>query len=100
MSTDELIDAVIQWRRDKGIDNPIMQALKVNEEQGEIATEITHGRMHGDGMIDALGDTLVTVIVLADILGYDPRACLEEAYGVISKRTGHSVDGCFIKEGE
>lgn len=98
MNTDELIDAVIKWRRDKGIDNPIMQALKVNEEQGEIATEITHNRMHGDAMIDALGDTLVTVIVLADILGYDPRECLEAAYGVISHRTGHSVDGCFVKD--
>jgi NTP pyrophosphatase (non-canonical NTP hydrolase) len=98
MNTDELIEAVMKWGREHKIDNPVMQALKVNEEVGEIATEITHNRLHGDDMIDALGDSLVTIIVLADILGYDPRECLQEAYNVISKRKGETIDGCFVKE--
>lgn len=98
MNTDELIEAVMKWGREHKIDNPVMQALKVNEEVGEIATEITHNRLHGDGMIDALGDSLVTIIILADILGYDPRECLQEAYNVISKRKGETIDGCFVKE--
>lgn len=98
MNTDELIKAVMKWGREHKIDNPVMQALKVNEEVGEIATEITHNRLHGDDMIDALGDSLVTIIILADILGYDPRECLQEAYDVISKRKGETIDGCFVKE--
>lgn len=98
MNTDELIEAVMKWGREHKIDNPVMQALKVNEEVGEIATEITHNRFHGDGMIDAIGDSLVTIIILADILGYDPRECLQEAYDVISKRKGETIDGCFVKE--
>lgn len=98
MNTDELIESVMRWGREHKIDNPVMQALKVNEEVGEIATEITHNRLHGPDMIDALGDSLVTIIILADILGYDPRECLKEAYYVISKRKGETIDGCFVKE--
>ena len=97
---DDLVYKVIEWGREHKIDNPVMQSLKVCEEVGEIATEVTHNRMHGPDMIDAIGDSLVTIIILADILGYDPYNCLKEAYGVSSKRTGHSVDGCFVKEGE
>lgn len=95
---DELVYKVIEWGREHKIDNPVMQALKVNEEVGEIATEITHDRLHGPDMIDAIGDSLVTIIILADILGYDPANCLQEAYNVISKRKGKTKDGCFIKE--
>ena len=95
---DELVYKVIEWGREHKINNPVMQALKVNEEVGEIATEITHDRLHGPDMIDAIGDSLVTIIILADILGYDPANCLQEAYNVISKRKGKTKDGCFIKE--
>lgn len=31
-------------------------------------------------------------------LGHDPDECLEEAYNVISKRTGKMVDGVFVKD--
>jgi NTP pyrophosphatase (non-canonical NTP hydrolase) len=95
---DDLVYKVIEWGREHKIDNPVMQALKVNEEVGEIATEITHGRLRGPDMVDAIGDSLVTIIILADILGYDPANCLQEAYDVISKRKGETKDGCFIKE--
>lgn len=98
MNANELIEAVALWGREHGIDNPVMQALKINEEVGEIATEITHDRMHGPDMVDAIGDSLVTIIILADILGYDPLDCLAEAYSVISNRKGKTVDGCFVKE--
>ena len=64
---DDLVYKVIEWGREHKINNPVMQALKVNEEVGEIATEITHDRLHGPDMIDAIGDSLVTIIILADI---------------------------------
>lgn len=95
---DDIVYKVIEWGREHGIDNPVMQALKVNEEVGEIATEITHDRLHGPDMVDAIGDSLVTIIILADILGYNPVDCLQKAYDVISKRKGKTVDGCFVKE--
>lgn len=48
-------------------------------------------------VVDSLGDSVVTLIILADILGYDIRDCLLGAYEVISKRTGKNVDGNFVK---
>lgn len=98
MNAEELIEAVMLWGREHKINNPVMQSLKVCEEVGEIATEVTHDRLHGIDMMDAIGDSLVTIIILADILGYRPLDCLAEAYGVISNRKGETKDGCFIKE--
>lgn len=98
MTTNELIDAVIDWGRAKHINNPLMQFAKVNEEIGEIAHELTRGRTKSDELEDALGDSAVTLIILADILGYDLRRCLETAYSAIKDRTGHTENGSFIKD--
>lgn len=98
MTTDELIQAVIDWGRGKHLDNPVMQYAKVNEEIGEIAHELTRGNLKSPEMKDAIGDTLVTIIILADILGYDPTRCLEAAYAVIKDRSGHTENGSFVKD--
>ena len=97
MTTDELIDAVRQWGRDKGINNADKQLLKVFEETNEITREFVRGRYNTPEVIDSLGDSMVTLIILADIVGYDIRDCLAEAYGVISKRDGKNIDGSFVK---
>ena len=97
---------VIQWGRDKGLHDPKAQLNKVIEEVGEIAHEITRNHYdlealeQPDELADALGDTLVTIIILADILNMDPMACLEEAYMAIANRTGETKDGSFIKTEE
>lgn len=98
MTTDELIDAVVNWGRAKGLDNAVMQYAKMNEEVGEIAHELTRGNLKTAEMKDALGDTAVTLIILADILGFDIVRCLELAYGVIKGRTGHTENGSFVKD--
>ena len=96
--TDTLFDRVVEWGRDRGINNPAMQFAKLNEEVGEIAHELTRMHFHTNEMADALGDTLVVLIILADIFGYDLRECLNGAYGVIKNRSGRTEDGNFIKE--
>lgn len=95
---DELVESVALWRRDKGLNDPKAQLNKVVEELGEIAHEICRNRYHSDEMIDAIGDTLVTIIILADICKLDVKDCLEEAYNVINKRTGRTIDGTFVKD--
>ena len=100
MNTDELIDSVIHWGLKHDISNPIKQFAKVNEEIGEIAHELTRNRLYSVEVMDALGDTMVTLIILADILKFDIRDCLAEAYNVIKDRDGKTVDGCFLKEEE
>lgn len=98
-SVNPLIEAVQQWGRDKNIDNPKNQLNKVIEEVGEIAHEITRDKIDNNPLLaDALGDTLVTIIILADICGYDFQDCLAAAYMEICNRKGHTVDGNFIKD--
>lgn len=97
MTTDDLIDAVIQWGEDKNLHDPKAQLNKVIEEVGEIAHEVTRNQ-YGDDFDDAIGDALVTIIILANIGGNDPRACLEMAYNAIKNRKGHTEDGTFVKE--
>ena len=47
---------------------------------------------------DAIGDTLVTIIVLAHQLDLDVTECLSIAYEEIKNRKGKMVNGTFIKE--
>lgn len=100
MTTDELIDAVREWGREKGINNADKQALKLGEEYGELLHELCRNRYQSDEVKDALGDIEVVLIILADILGYDLMECLESAYNVIKDRKGHTTSGSFIKEND
>lgn len=98
IDAEDLISSVAFWGRDKKLDDPKAQLNKVIEEVGEMAHEITRNRYESGMMSDAIGDTLVTVIILADILGYDPIDCLEEAYNTIKGRKGTTENGTFVKE--
>ena len=98
MKPDDLFDAIKQWGRDKGINNPDKQTLKLLEESGELASELCRGRYKTIEVEDALGDIGVVWIILTDILGYDPIDCLSEAYHVIEKRKGKNISGSFVKE--
>lgn len=102
MNTDDLIKAVEGWAQARGINNMQMQGLKFFEEAGEICTEITHGRLDDpEGKLkDALGDTMVTLIIWADLLGYSLSDCLEAAYEEIADREGTLINGCFVKNNQ
>lgn len=97
MDTDELIGLIAVWGQDHGIDNPDKQTVKLMEEVGELAHEISRNRYDSLETKDAIGDIGVVLIILADILGLDFSDCLEEAYSVIKNRTGHTENGSFIK---
>ena len=97
METDELIKNVIRWGRDKGLNDPKAQLNKVIEEVGEIAHEVSRNR-YGEEFRDAIGDTLVTLIILADIASAIPMGCLELAYREIKDRKGKTENGTFVKE--
>lgn len=98
ISTDELIKLVEQWGRDKNLHDPIMQYAKLNEEVGEIAHELTRGNLRSAEIVDALGDTAVTLIILADILGTDLQYCLGQAWYQIKDRKGKTINHSFVKE--
>lgn len=93
----ELIEKVKQWSINKGIDRaePSKQFLKVAEEFGEIAAALARNDM--EELQDAIGDTIVTLIILAQQHEMEVEDCLERAYKVISKRNGKMVNGVFVK---
>lgn len=100
MTFDELIENVRVWADDKGIlkpENAPKQMMKVMEELGETAGAIAKNK-RTDEVIDGIGDTFVTVIILAYQLGLNPTECLQAAYNEIKGRTGKTVNGVFVKD--
>ena len=53
-----------------------------------------------DKMILEMGDIFVTLIILCEQLEMDPVDCLARAYEKIKDRTGKTINGVFIKEGD
>ncbi len=70
---DQLVEQVQQWSIDKNLHNgnSDRQALKFYEEAGEIAAALSRGQM--DALKDGIGDTVVTLIILAQQQGWDFR---------------------------
>lgn len=98
-SFDFLISEVQRWAVDKGIavtDDLSKQMLKVIEEVGETAGAIA--KRNHDDIVDGIGDSFVTLIILCQQAGIDPSHALRSAYNVIAKRKGKTVNGVFIKE--
>ncbi|MDA7710431.1 MazG-like family protein [Flavobacteriaceae bacterium] len=98
MKFDELIENVTQWADDKNIlkpENSTKQMLKVMEEVGETA-----GALAKDDRVelkDGIGDSFVTLIILAQQCGFTPSECLEAAWDEIKDRTGKTINGVFVK---
>lgn len=99
MTLNELELKVSEWAADKGIDkkeNAPKQMLKVLEEVGETAGALLKDNQ--EEIKDGIGDSFVTLIILARQLGYTPAECLEAAYNEIKGRTGKTVGGVFVKD--
>lgn len=99
MTFNELEIKVSNWAFEKGINKPEFahkQMLKVLEEVGETAGALLKGKE--DEIKDGIGDSFVTLIILARQLGYTPTECLQAAYDEIKGRTGKTVGGVFVKD--
>lgn len=91
---------VLRWAEARGIiqnGNSQTQLLKTMSELGELADAIA--KRDKLGIVDGLGDVLVTLIVVADLEGLDLTTCLKAAYEEIKDRKGYlNEKGIFIKE--
>lgn len=100
MKFNELSEKVLNWARDRGIlinSSAIAQLTKTEEEVAELREAIENNDM--DKMVDGYGDVLVTMIIGAEIAGFDLVDCLQVAYDEIKDRKGHlNEDGIFVKE--
>lgn len=95
----KLIADIEQWGLDKGIlPNPdkMAQYYKTCEEVAELDDAIlTDNR---EEAIDAIGDIVVTLIMQCSAWDTTLEECIQQAYDVISKRTGKMVNGQFVKD--
>lgn len=101
----ELITKINHWADERNIKqaDPKIQWMRVTEEVGEIRdvllkpTKFTEPQA---ALKDAIGDTLVTIIVLAHQLDLDVTECLGIAYEEIKNRKGKMINGTFVKESD
>ena len=95
----KLIADIEQWGLNKGIlPNPdkVAQYYKTCEEVEELNEAIlTDNR---EEAIDAIGDIVVTLIMQTHAWDVTLEQCVQQAYDVISKRTGKMVNGQFVKD--
>ena len=97
-SFDDLIEAVKIWADSRKLlqrSNINAQMLKVMEEIGETAAAIARGQRNE--MIDGIGDSFVTLIILAYQNGIDPTDALRRAWNEIKDRKGKTENGVFVK---
>lgn len=99
----DLIDKVNEWADKRGLKqaDPKIQWMRVTEEVGEIRDVLlkpTKFTEPNAALKDAIGDTLVTIIVLAHQLDLDVTECLSIAYDEIKNRKGKMVNGTFVKK--
>ena len=103
MTFEELHEAIIQWANDRNMIKQdkltvLSQLAKVTEEHGELSAGIN--KKDEEKIKDSLGDSLVTLIILAQDLNFDLLDCLNKAYNVIKDRKGKVIDGSYIKESD
>ena len=99
METSELIAAIKGWANDRNLiegSTPSKQYVKLIEEAGELAGNISRGR----DVADDIGDMVVVLTILAAMHGLTLNECIAKAWDDIKDRKGRMVDGVFIKEAD
>ena len=114
MTLQETIDAVREWGEAKGITGAegkgtlLGQLSKTQEELTETrdaAIAMACGQDIWDNengvraeIADGIGDTVVTLILAAEMAGLRIEDCLAAAYDEIKGRTGRMEAGVFVKD--
>lgn len=74
----------------------IDQCYKLQEELDELLTACKERKL--DEIIDGIGDMLVVLTMISNMLGKDLFTCYASAYLEIRDRKGKMVNGLFVKE--
>ena len=100
MSYSEVEMKVIQWGEARKIvqnATAMSQAIKTLEETTELLDAINKNDINE--IKDAVGDIVVTLIMVCAVKDIDLVSCLEGAYQQIKDRKGHlTPQGTFVKE--
>jgi NTP pyrophosphatase (non-canonical NTP hydrolase) len=100
MSYTELEMQIIRWGEARGIvqnATAMSQAIKTLEETTELLDAINKNNI--DEIKDAVGDIMVTLIMVCTIMNLDLMSCLKSAYVEIKDRKGYlTKEGVFVKK--
>ena len=94
-----LFDCIRAWAKERGLyakGDPKTQYIKLMEETGEIGRTLL--KEDTNEIVDGIGDAVVVLTNLAELVGVPIEECIQSAYDVISKRTGKMVNGTFVKD--
>ena len=91
-------DLIRDWAEERGLyDNgdPKTQTLKLMEEAGEICRAVL--KKDGPEIVDGIGDCVVVLTNLAELLEMRIEDCIREAYNEIKDRKGKMENGTYVK---
>ena len=92
-------DLIRFWAKDRGLydkGDPKTQYLKLVEEVGELGRALLK-EDHVE-QCDAVGDIVVVLTNLSELINVSIEDCIELAYEVIAKRKGKMINGTFVKD--
>jgi len=92
-------DLIRMWANQRGLyekGDAKTQALKLTEEVGETCRAILKNDM--PEIVDGIGDCVVVLTNLAEIVGVPIEQCIDNAYNEIANRKGKMVNGTFKKD--
>ena len=93
-----IFELIRDWADERGIydkGDAKTQLIKLYEESGELSQALL--KEDREGIIDAIGDSVVVLTNLAYLVGTDIENCIQSAYDEISNRTGEMKNGTFVK---
>ena len=94
-----IFELIRQWANERDLikkGDSKTQLIKLYEETGELSQSLL--KNDKDGIIDAIGDSVVVLTNLAELNGVSIETCIQSAYDEISSRTGRMVNGTFVKD--
>ena len=96
---ENIFACIREWADERGLydkGDPKTQYIKLMEEAGEVGRALLKDDI--DEVVDGIGDMVVVLTNLSELCGVSIEECIQEAYDVISKRTGKMVNGTFVKD--
>jgi len=96
---DDRFQLIRDWAGERGLytkGDKKTQFCKLMEEAGELSRALLKNDQ--EEFEDAIGDMVVVLTNMAHLGGTTIEKCIDEAYKVISKRTGKMVNGTFVKD--
>jgi len=92
-------DLIREWADERGLyanGDAKTQALKLVEEVGETCRAIL--KEDHDEVVDGIGDCVVVLTNLAELVGVPIEECIETAYDEIKNRKGKMANGTYVKD--